>query len=127
MVPPASSQAERLPRHDMLKSSRPSVAVASFASSGATNLFFTMKKSIFLLLSLFTIYNIFISKTLYIIVMRLYYVFCSYIPLKEKLCTSKLLPSSPKLIRDFFNRLVSILRVQRAQCDWYSISKLGVR
>jgi transposase len=115
MVPPASSQAERLPRHDMLKSSRPSVAVASFASSGATNLFFTMKKSIFLLLSLFTIYNIFISKTLYIIVMRLYYVFCSYIPLKEKLCTSKLLPSSPKLIRDFFNRL---LRFRRSSCSW---------
>ena len=31
--------------------------------------------------------------------------FCSYIPLKEKLCTSKLIPSSPKLRKEFFNRL----------------------
>jgi len=40
MVPPASSQAERPPRHNLLKSRRPSVAVASFTSYGVNNLFY---------------------------------------------------------------------------------------
>jgi len=47
MVPPTSLQAERPPRHDLLKSRRPSVAVASFTSYDATNLFFTMQKTSF--------------------------------------------------------------------------------
>ena len=39
--------------------------------------------------------------------------FCSHIPLKEKLNTSKLIPSFPKLIRNFFNRLVRYLDTEK--------------
>jgi hypothetical protein len=42
-MPPASSQADGPARHDMLKSHRPSIAVASLASYGATNLFFAIQ------------------------------------------------------------------------------------
>ena len=42
-IPPASSQADGPARHDRLKSQRLSIAVASLASSCATNLFFALQ------------------------------------------------------------------------------------
>ncbi len=47
MVPPVNWEVEKLPRHDMLKSHRPSVAVAFLASSSATNTFFVAQSSLF--------------------------------------------------------------------------------
>ena len=44
---PAIGKADQSPRHDLLKSRRPSSAVASLASSDATNLFFAFQKNLF--------------------------------------------------------------------------------
>jgi transposase len=51
MVPPAHGEPDESPRHDLLKSYRPSVAVASLVTRGALSTFFESQTSLFSLIS----------------------------------------------------------------------------
>src|SRR5258708_6846223 len=100
---PPNGEVDELPRHDLLKSSRPSVAVVSLLSYGATRMFFDPQTSWFsLVLVMYFTFQSFKCIFYSTISCR----FRLFLPLQRDFLSSKALTFFCKLDKAFFNRLV---------------------